>query len=153
MNKKLTVTAGRCSFNTYSRDVVIEFSSHIFDTINVNHQYNVIAHEISHGICFTNNIDFAHGINWKRICLFLGGDGNTTHHYPVKRRTLTWNVIKHKDGRVTLCSNNKLNDIMANPNIIIAGKVNLNYNKKSYTWKEQYYKTDVSSCFKDWKEE
>ena len=40
---------------------------------------DIIPHELSHIICFLNNLDNGHGKNWKTLCLEMGGTGEEFH--------------------------------------------------------------------------
>jgi len=64
---------------------------------------NTVAHEIAHLVCYARpKLGKNHDAGWRRVCLALGGNGNTRHDYEVTYANGSWDYISTAGHKITI---------------------------------------------------
>jgi len=74
-----------CAMTRRAKDFTLRFNCEL---IQGNHFEDIrdetVAHEVAHLVCFARpELGRKHDMGWRRVCLALGGNGNTRHDYDV----------------------------------------------------------------------
>lgn len=75
----------------------------------------IIPHEIAHVVCSFTGMGRQHNKGWKRVCLMLGGDGNSTVSCPdikINARRQTRYVYKTNSGHIVHLSATRHNKLV-----------------------------------------
>lgn len=63
---------------------------------------NTVPHEIAHLVCYARpELGRKHDSGWRRVCVALGGDGNTRHSYDVVVRG-RWDYLTDRGNKVSV---------------------------------------------------
>lgn len=80
----------------FNRDLIM--GKHYEDMLN-----STIPHELAHGVCFLRpELGSDHDSGWKRVCISLGGTGDTKHNFEVQYVGGSFDYITSTGKKVTI---------------------------------------------------
>jgi predicted SprT family Zn-dependent metalloprotease len=89
--ERLRTTGGWCWYD--KKKVWIKLNKSLFEKLNRDEKYELISHEMAHGILFLKgDFEHRHDGEWRVLHKQLGGTGSTHHYFPVKQN-MTRRVI------------------------------------------------------------
>jgi predicted SprT family Zn-dependent metalloprotease len=147
MNDRMRTMGGYSAYRHNTRCATVSLNRQLFERLNDAERYDIISHELAHAILQTNGHEYEHhGPRWVNLHRSLGGDGERTHDYKVKRNVVRRVIVMHKaSGKcmsLTMTRWNRGNKGALLGVAAYLGRVACDLNTNTYRWEEIQHGVD-----------